>query len=118
MRIVADESVDQPIVERLRADGHEVVAMVDLGPGSADEEVLEVARQRDAVLLTADKDFGELVHRHRRLAAGVILVRLAGLSVERKQSVVSRTLAHHAPELAGAFTVLSPGMVRIRRLGP
>jgi predicted nuclease of predicted toxin-antitoxin system len=83
MNILADESVDQPIVERLRADGHDVLAVVEMAPGLPDEDVLTLANQRGAVLLTADTDFGELVFRQHRLATGVVLIRLAGLSVAK-----------------------------------
>ena len=61
MKIVADESVDRQIVDRLRADGHEVLFVAELDPGIDDETVLLRSRQSSAILLTADKGFGELV---------------------------------------------------------
>lgn len=66
------------VIERLRQDGHDVLAVVEMEPSISDEQVLERANQMSALLLTSDKDFGELVFRLRRLAAGVILLRLAG----------------------------------------
>ena len=83
MNLVADEGVDRPVVERLRQDGHDVVYVVALSPGVADEEVLQQANARSAVLLTADKDFGELVFRQRLVHSGVVLLRLAGLANAR-----------------------------------
>ena len=71
MKLVADESVDFPIIEALRTAGHDVLAVIELAPGINDETVLELANQRQALLLTADKDFGELVHRLRRIHRGV-----------------------------------------------
>jgi predicted nuclease of predicted toxin-antitoxin system len=114
MNILADESVDQPIIERLRADGHDVLAVVEMEPGLPDEAVLTLANQRGALLLTADTDFGELVFRQHRLTNGVVLVRLAGLSAATKSAVVSAAIREHASELADAFTVVSPGIIRIR----
>lgn len=114
MKLVADESVDQPIVDRLRREGHDVVSVNEIGPGIPDDDVLETAREQNAVLLTADKDFGELVYRQGQATEGVILVRLAGLSAQRKEDVVSRFISDHGSELHGAFTVVSPGLVRIR----
>ena len=84
MKIVADESVDKQIVDRLRADGHEVLFVAELDPGIDDETVLLRSRQSSALLLTADKDFGELVFRQRLLHSGVLLIRLAGLTPDRK----------------------------------
>jgi hypothetical protein len=65
--------------------------------------------------LTADKDFGELVFRQGRVHAGVILLRLAGLTVGAKAETVAQVFQDRAAELVGAFSVISPGMVRIRR---
>lgn len=84
MNLVADESIDGPIVERLRASGFEVVAVADVSPGLGDDEVLSLANDRQAVLLTGDKDFGDLVFRLGRVSAGVILVGLSGLKPRRK----------------------------------
>ena len=115
MHLLADESVDQPVVERRRADGHEVVAVAEIEPSMADEAVLTMANQRGAALLTAAKDFGELVFRQGRIAAGILLLRLAGLSPATKATMVSAVVREHGSELPGAFTVVSPGMLRMRR---
>ena len=61
MNIVTDESVDKQIVDRLREQAHDVLSIAELEPGLDDETVLLRGRQANAVLLTADKDFGELV---------------------------------------------------------
>jgi hypothetical protein len=55
MNFLADESVDQPIVERLRQDGHRVMAIADLAPGVDDHVVLSMADREGALLLTADQ---------------------------------------------------------------
>ena len=110
----ADENVDQQIVALLRADGHDVLYVAELEPGINDDDVLRLAQERHALLLTADKDFGELVHRQRRLPGGVGLFRLAGLPPEKKAELIAATIRTHLDELSQAFTVISPGMVRIR----
>jgi predicted nuclease of predicted toxin-antitoxin system len=115
LRFVADESVDSAIVDRLRRDGHEGLYVAETQPGIADEAVLELANRDAAVLLTADKDFGELVFRQRRLDRGVVLLRLAGLSGEAKARKVAAAVATHDDEMGSAFSVVSPGLVRIRR---
>ena len=82
MKFVADESVDFPIVERLRQDGHSVWAVVEMDAGIADDLVLDHANRQNAVLLTADKDFGELVFRLKRLNLGVVLGAVGRLATE------------------------------------
>ena len=84
MNLFADEGVDRPVVERLRQDDHDVMYVAELAPSIPDEEVLREANGRSAVLVTADKDFGELVFRQGAMHSGVVLLRLAGLD-ERDQ---------------------------------
>lgn len=104
----------RPIVERLRADGHVVAYVAEMCPSITDDEVLEHANTAQCPLVTGDKDLGELVFRLRRIAYGVILVRLSGLSTEAKCATVADAIRQHGDEMPHAFTVISPGMVRIR----
>ena len=115
MNLLADESVDKLIVDELRQNGHSVLYIAELSPSIDDETVLHQANQNRALLLTQDKDFGELVFRQGLVHIGVVLVRLAGLSPQTKATSVSTVLANHEDELLGAFSVISPGRVRIRR---
>jgi predicted nuclease of predicted toxin-antitoxin system len=118
MNLFADESVDRPIVERLRQEGHTVSYVAELAPGIADDEVLQRASAAGAPLLTADKDFGELVFRQGRAHAGVILLRLAGQAPGAKADLVVGALRDHGAELPGAFTVVTPDSIRIRKTAP
>jgi len=114
VNLVADEGVDRPVVERLRQDGHQVVYVAEVSPSVADEEVLHQANEGSAVLLTADTDFGELVFRQRLVHSGVVLLRLAGLPNATKAEIVAEVCRTRTAELMGAFSVISPGQVRIR----
>lgn len=114
MNLLVDESVEAHIVERLRKEGHELVYVAEMDRGTPDEIVLSQANKNNALLITADKDFGELVFRRRLINSGVMLIRLAGLSEESKASVVAAVLQDHSSELSQSFTVVSPGMVRLR----
>jgi predicted nuclease of predicted toxin-antitoxin system len=86
-------------------------------PGLTDTTVLEQANSRRAVLITLDKDFGELVYRQGKASAGVILLRVAGLSAADKVRTVLAAISAHGSEMVGSFTVVTPGKVRIRRPG-
>ena len=116
MILLADESVDRPIVLRLREEGFVVDYVTELSPGIADEDVLRLANSRGAFLITMDSDFGELVFRLRQVSIGVMLLRLAGLSNPAKADLTVQVFRKHAAELPGTFSVVSPGQVRIRRL--
>ena len=115
MKLLADESVDRPIVERLRQDAHEVAYVAEMSPGTKDSEILDKANAAHELLVTGDKDFGELVFRQGKVHAGVVLLRLEGLASAAKAEAVAKAFREHGSELAGAFTVISPGLLRIRR---
>jgi predicted nuclease of predicted toxin-antitoxin system len=75
-----------------------------------------MANREAALLLTTDKDFGEMVFRQHRFSGGIVLLRLAGLSAARKAEVVAAAVNRHQSELADGFTVIAPGICRTRRL--
>jgi len=102
-------------IERLRADGHVVDSIAELSPGLPDANVLIRACQTGVVLITADKDFGELVYRHRRPHAGVLLLRLVGIDIAATCDLVSQVLSSQGSAMPGAFSVLGIDDLRIRR---
>lgn len=117
MTFVADECVLDSIIVRLRSDGHTVHAIRDASGGAPDPDVLAIAVSQQAVLLTQDKDFGELVYRLKMSHCGIVLIRLAGMTSAERADLVSGVIANHASEIPNAFTVISPDNVRIRPAG-
>lgn len=115
MNLLADECVAGEVVARLRADGHAVEVAGDTAAGAADDDVLARAAESGRVLLTADKDFGELVYRLRRANAGVVLLRLAGVAAEERAVLVSGVFRERSAELPGSFTVIDRDTVRVRK---
>ncbi len=118
MIFIADEGVDRQIVERIRQDGHQVVYVAEMSPGIVDDLVLRQSRDTASILITPDKDFGELVFRQGQASAGILLIRLSGLSPAQKALTVSAAIREHGNELPGGFAVLGPGNIRIRRTLP
>ena len=112
--IVADENIPALVVEALRAAGHEVTYISEVAPGIEDDEVLERARALSAILLTADKDFGELIFLRLRPSTGIVLLRVGELSDEDQAGLVVALFATRGGELASAFTVVTVDRVRIR----
>ena len=101
---MADESVEGPTVERLRRDGHDVLYIAELDPGIADPGVLSFARAEKSILLTADKDFGELVFRGKELHFGVLLLRLSDGELEENAAATSAVLEEHGEEMQDRFS--------------
>lgn len=115
MNLVADESVDRQIVERLRQDGHSVIYIAEVEPSISDSVVFDRANENSALLLTTDRDFGELVFRENRLISdGVVLLRISGLSAEKKAEIVSDAFRENEAEFPHHFCVVAPGKIRIR----
>jgi predicted nuclease of predicted toxin-antitoxin system len=114
VRILADEGIDAAIVAALRSAGHDALYIAELSPSMSDDQVLERASSEERVLVTVDKDFGELVFRMARATFGVLLLRLPGLSSAAKADVVVQAISNHEDEMSGNFVVLSPALVRIR----
>jgi predicted nuclease of predicted toxin-antitoxin system len=107
VNLVADENVERQIVDSLREDGHQVWYAADASSGSSDESVLEFANLNNALVLTGDKDFGELKYRRRLAHHGVVLLRLAGLSSDEKTRVITSVFRRRGSELKNAFSVIS-----------
>ena len=78
--------------------------------------VLAFSTNARAPLLTADKDFGELVYRQKLVHHGVILLRIAGLPLDAKARLVATFIEKHAAELKGGFAVVTSQSIRIRSL--
>jgi len=84
--------------------------------GIDDEKVLSIAKDEDRILITRDKDFGELVYLLKKLHAGIILNRLAGISTRKKAEIILQVAETYSKELYGSFTVIQLGNVRIRKM--
>ncbi len=115
MKILADENIEREFIEALRENGFNVVSVRENHVGIADDEILQIAENENAVILTYDTDFGELVFRYSLKSRGVILLRLGGLSLAEKIDKTILSIREHEAELENAFTVVSENLVRIRK---
>ena len=75
MHFLADESCDFSVVRALRFAGHDVVAIAEVSPREEDDDVRERAVAANCILITEDKDFGQLVYANMRRTGGVIFIR-------------------------------------------
>ena len=116
MRFLADESVSRRVIERLRADGFDVISIGETRSGAPDSVVLELADAEGWILITEDRDFGELVIRQRLGVRGLILLELDRVSTAAEADVVSEVIRAHADKLPGNLVVVEPGRIRLRPL--
>lgn len=118
MTFVADENFPRPALVALRNAGWEVFSVAEECPGISDEKVAALSSESQRVLLTFDKDFGELVFR-RGLSAGsgVVLFRCIPESPEEAADV-ALALVKSQPDLSGTFCVITRDRIRIRPMRP
>jgi predicted nuclease of predicted toxin-antitoxin system len=115
MRFLADESCDFSVVRALRSAGHDVVAIAEVSPRENDDDVRERAVSDDRLLITEDKDFGQLVYAAARQTGGVILIRFPARVRANLADSVVEMVRQRGHRLIGNFTVLQPGRVRTGR---
>ncbi|MDX2258750.1 MAG: DUF5615 family PIN-like protein [Hyphomicrobiaceae bacterium] len=116
MQLVADENVPPCFVERLRSDGHNVVAVKDVLAGEPDTVVLTSSNTLGFVLITFDRDFGKLAVAQGLPVVGVILLETERLSLGAQTDHVSKCLASISTRWEGYFTVIEPSRIRQREL--
>jgi predicted nuclease of predicted toxin-antitoxin system len=113
VRILLDSCVWGKATIEIEAAGHDVVWAGNWPQDPGDETILAVAAKEQRVLVTLDKDFGELAIARGLPHCGII--RLAGFSALRQAAVCLHVLSLHGDELlAGAIVTAEPGRLRIR----
>lgn len=116
MRYLADENFPRAAVEALKATGNDVVWIRAAAPGASDKDVLAIAARENRVVLTFDKDFGELATRSAPLSGiGIILLRLPAPRSETACVAIAARL-NARDDWADHFSVIEPGRVRMRPL--
>ncbi|MAO66142.1 MAG: hypothetical protein CL666_14195 [Balneola sp.] len=114
--VVADESVDYRVIVELRNSRFNVYSILEKSPGIDDEKVLKKTQELDSILITEDKDFGELVIRLKKNHAGVVLVRIHDSGSINNRTRLCRILKDHITEMKNNISVITEEKLRIRSL--
>jgi predicted nuclease of predicted toxin-antitoxin system len=114
LRFLADENIEKPVVDYPRSQGYDVSWVAEIERSSADDKILDTARREKRILLTNDKDFGELVFLQRKLTTGVILFRFETEDALSKVMVLMKVIPQYIDKLSGHFTVISENRIRFR----
>lgn len=118
MKILADENIEAAMIDWLRRSGNDVVWAAEAFSSEADSSVLGAADQAERVLLTRDRDFGELVYREGRTAKGIILVRIRARNQRDRLPIFQRFWSQIELQAPNHFLVISNHQVRVRALRP
>ena len=117
MKLLLDTCVWGGAVDSLKAAGHDVIWAGDWPTDPGDEEIMSLAHQEGRILITLDKDFGELAVVRVQAHAGII--RLVILPALQQAPTCLMVLTRYGVELqAGAILTVEPGRVRVRPAAP
>ena len=113
MKLLLDSCVWGGAVAELQAAGHDVVWAGAWPSDPGDDQILSIALAEGRILITLDKDFGELAVLHGAQHAGIL--RLVDIAARRQSTAALHVLERHGDELqAGAIVTADMGRIRIR----
>jgi predicted nuclease of predicted toxin-antitoxin system len=117
MDFLANENFPLLSIRLLRQAGHRVASIIQEAPGSKDEEILKWAFTERLIILTFDRDYGELIYRHRDLKpAGVVYFRFGPAAPSEPAEILINILDRADLSVIGKFTIVERGRVRQRGL--
>lgn len=114
--IITDENLHGVLVQALIDHGYEVKPVAKINQGASDEVVIEMAYDEAALLITEDKDFGELVFAYQMAKVTVVFLRyrLAELPVITQNLL--RVIHEYGAVEGRFFIVVSSTRIRVRRI--
>lgn len=113
LKFIVDECTGPHVARWLESDGYHVLSIYDEMRGIKDVEVLKIAQSDRRIIITNDKDFGEMVFRQRLAHPGIVLLRLDNERSKNKIDVLKKLLVNHLDELTGNFLVVTEKSVRV-----
>ncbi len=115
MIIIADENIDHLLIEKLKQH-FQVISIYESYRGASDNDIAEIATKENAIIITEDKDFGDLVFIHNQAHLSVILLRYTFIERNEIHEVLINILKQKSFELMGKFTTVTSKKIRTRNL--
>jgi len=112
LKFLADVNIEKYIIDELTRMGHDIVWVTDLNRHLDDLSIFKIARKESRILVTNDKDFGEIVFRQKLAPAGLVLFRVKGQDAEVKVKLLRKLLAAHSEKMSGHFVVVAKDKIR------
>jgi predicted nuclease of predicted toxin-antitoxin system len=113
MRFIVDECTGSNVAQFLKDNNHEVISVFDDLRGATDDFILEKCFSENYILITSDKDFGEMVFRMNQNHKGIILIRCAPNNFQTRIVVLSKLLENYSQKIENNFVVVTNTKVRI-----
>jgi predicted nuclease of predicted toxin-antitoxin system len=116
LKFLVDVGVGRTVEEFLLEKGYDTKAVRSLDQGMPDQEIIRLATSERRMVITMDKDFGELVYHSGMDHCGILLLRLEDATGVEKRRVISRILAKYSDKMENNFCVYQNNKFRIRKL--
>jgi predicted nuclease of predicted toxin-antitoxin system len=112
MKFLADANIESKVVQFLRNSGYDVKWVLEDNPFLSDEDILEISYKEKRILITNDKDFGELVYKDYRNTFSIILLRVEQNDVMVKIKIVENPITKHKDKIENKFIVANKNKIR------
>jgi predicted nuclease of predicted toxin-antitoxin system len=116
LKFLADVNIENRIISGLRTDGHDIIWMLEKNKYLTDEEILNMAREEKRIMITNDKDFGEIVYRLKLISNGIVLFRVKDQNENIKLKLIRKAINYKNENLSRYFTVLTEAKIRFIKL--
>ncbi|MBI5183224.1 MAG: DUF5615 family PIN-like protein [Nitrospinae bacterium] len=117
IKFIADVNVEKAIVDYLTQNGYDIKWIPDYNCEIPDEDLLDLANAERRVLITNDKDFGEITFLQKKLYTGIILIRIKGQKTEDKVKLFKKLIKNYSNKLLNHFTVITKKKIRFISMG-
>jgi predicted nuclease of predicted toxin-antitoxin system len=114
MKFLLDVGVGKKVEHWLRENGFDVLSVRDIDSRAKDSQILQWAVELQRMIITMDKDFGELVYNSGLMHAGVLILRLEDADGDTKVEAIREILDNYSDRMASRFCVYQEGKLRIR----
>jgi len=116
MKFLADVNIEKPIVDYLIKTKRDVRWIPEYDCEMSDDALLALAEKEGRILVTNDKDFGELVFLQKKSSAGILLFRVKGQSAQEKVRLLKKVMKQYSNKLQNHFTIITKDKVRFTTL--
>src|SRR3989304_10074734 len=112
IKFIADVNIEKPIVDYLLENGYNVKWVADYDCKMNDEGLIKIANTEKRIIITNDKDFGELIFLQKKVSIGVILLRVKGQISQDKIKLIGKLLRDYSNKLLNHFVVITKKRIR------
>ena len=111
-QFIADENIPEDSVDLLKKKGLDIVSVTDFTPGLSDEEVLNLAYKNGRIVITFDKDFGQLVFKQKRKTKGLMLLRFTPESPQQIAKRIQQVLTTKV-KMENSVTIVKKDTIKV-----